>query len=136
MGIEANKRVVLAYLASMGGGSAAGLLAEDATWWLPRFGAVPFAELAKISGRVGPCLKTGVAMTVDHVTAEGDRVAVEARGHAPTVDGQNYDNVYHFLFFLRGGQIVEIHEHGDSAYAHRIFGFNPTEHLEASQPAR
>jgi ketosteroid isomerase-like protein len=133
MGVEDNKRVVLAYLASMGGGSAAGLLAEDATWWLPRFGAIPLAELARISERIRPRLATGVAMTVDHITAEGDRVAVETRGHARTVDGQDYDNAYHFLFFLRGGQIVEIHEHGDSAYAHRVFGFNLTEHLEASK---
>src|SRR5262249_37423979 len=101
MGIEDNKRVALAYLASMGGGgSAAGLRADDGTWWLPRLGVVSFEELGQIGARVGQRLATGVTMTVDHVTAEGDRVSVEARGHARTTDGQNYDNAYHFLFIL------------------------------------
>ena len=132
MGVEDNKRVVEAYLRSMGGGGPEpGLLAEDARWWLPRLGVVPFEELGKIVEKVGPRMKTGVTMTIDHITAEGDRVSVEARGHAKTIDDKDYDNAYHFLFFLRDGKIVEIHEHGDSAYAHRIFGFNPFEELEA-----
>lgn len=131
MSVEENKRVVTAYLAAMGGGApAADLLAADARWWLPRIGPVPFSELAAIAGAVSAKLKTGVSMTIDHVTAEGDRVSVEAHGESKLIDGQNYNNVYHFLFFLRDGRIVEIHEHGDSAYAHRVLGFNPSEHLE------
>jgi len=131
VGIEENKRAVMAYLKSMGSGVLEpGVLAPDVKWWLPRFGAMSMAELGQIGEKVRAKLTTGVEMTVDHVTAEGDRVSVEARGHAATTDGGAYDNVYHFLFFLRDGQIVEIHEHGDSAYAQRVFGFNPTEHLE------
>jgi len=130
--LEDNKRVVLAYIRSMETGSPEpGLLAEDVTWWLPRLGAIEPARLAKVMALARPRLASGVSMSVDHVTAEGDRVAVEARGHARTVDGKDYDNVYHFLFLLRGGKIVEIHEHADSAYAHRILGMNPTAELEA-----
>jgi len=131
MGIEENKRVVLAYFQAMGTGSPEpGLLAADARWWLPRLGVLTLSELAKISEQLRPQMASPVSMSVNHITAEGDRVAVETSGHAKLVDGQEYNNVYHFLFFLRDGKITEIHEHGDSAYAHRVFGFNPTQHLE------
>jgi hypothetical protein len=130
MGVEDNKRVVIAYLKSMGAGSDRGLFAEGAKWWFPRLGAISLEEFGKIAERMGPILTSPVTMTIDHITAEGDRVAVEARGHGKTSRGYDYNNVYHFLFFLRDGKITELHEHADSSYAHKIFGMNPTAHLE------
>jgi ketosteroid isomerase-like protein len=131
MGIEENKRVVLAYLAAIGTGEVpAGLLADDLHWCLPRHGRFDMETFGKIVAAARPKMATPVSMTVDHITAEGDRVSAEVHGHCVTSDGKNYDNVYHFLFFLRDGKIVEVHEHTDTAYAHRVLGVNPTAHLE------
>ena len=35
--------------------------------------------------------------------------------------GTRYGNVYHILFFVRDGQIVEMHEHCDTAYLNYVF---------------
>ena len=32
------------------------------------------------------------------ITAEGDRVAIEAQGYAKLKNGKTYENLYHFLF--------------------------------------
>jgi ketosteroid isomerase-like protein len=131
MGIEDNKRVVLAYLTAMGTGELPpGLLADDVHWWLPRHGRLDMETFGEIVAKARPAMATPVSMTVNHITAEGDRVSAEVQGHCVTSDGQNYDNVYHFLFFLRGGQIVEVHEHTDTGYAYRVLGVNPAAHLE------
>ncbi len=33
-----------------------------------------------------------------------------------------YENTYHFLFFVRGGLVTEVHEHFDTAYARDALG--------------
>jgi ketosteroid isomerase-like protein len=54
-------------------------------------------------------------LTVKGVIAEGDRVSIEADGHAVSKAGKSYDNRYHFLFVVRDGMIVEGREYLDSA---------------------
>jgi ketosteroid isomerase-like protein len=49
------------------------------------------------------------------LTAEGDRVAVEARGYAVNAaNGRTYDNRYHHLFRCRAGKITELREYQDT----------------------
>jgi len=54
------------------------------------------------------------------ITAEGDRVCVEARGSARFVDGRTYDNRAHFLITLREGRIVSIKEYLDTDHVARV----------------
>lgn len=56
------------------------------------------------------------------VTAEADRVAVEARSDVLMANGTRYQNTYHFLFQLKGDKIIRVHEHFDSAHANEIWG--------------
>jgi uncharacterized protein len=49
------------------------------------------------------------------MTAEGDRVAVEAESRFHTVSGRLYNNQYHFLFVIRNGKIVRFNEYLDTA---------------------
>jgi ketosteroid isomerase-like protein len=56
------------------------------------------------------------------VTAEEDRVAVEAEGRAELEDGRLYENTYHFLFYLRDGRIREAREHNNTAVPAALFG--------------
>jgi ketosteroid isomerase-like protein len=51
------------------------------------------------------------------MTAEGDRVAVEAVGRARLVDGRPYENQYHFLMrFDADGKVIEFKEYLDTLY--------------------
>jgi ketosteroid isomerase-like protein len=62
-----------------------------------------------------------MTMAVKGITAEGDRVAVEAVSHAvgkSPAGGSDIEitNFYHLVFFLRDGKITKIHEYCDTAY--------------------
>jgi hypothetical protein len=56
------------------------------------------------------------------ITAEGDRVAVEAESRFRTVKGALYNNRYHFLFIIRAGKIVRFNEYLDTALLREHFG--------------
>ena len=61
-------------------------------------------------------------MEVKGVTAEGERVAVEAESFFELNDGRRYNNTYHFLFEFRDGRICCAKEYNDSGYAAATLG--------------
>ena len=63
-----------------------------------------------------------LSLKVHGVTAEGDRVAVEAESHVQLKNGKTYNNTYHFLFLFRDGKIYQAREYNDSQHAAEIFG--------------
>jgi ketosteroid isomerase-like protein len=54
------------------------------------------------------------------LTPEGDRVAVEAESHGITTSGKTYNNVYHFLFEMRGEQIQKLRVYPDTIHAQKV----------------
>jgi len=56
----------------------------------------------------------GLSFTVTGMTAEGERVAVEAESCGKHVSGQIYSNKYHFLFVFRDGKLVQLKEYMDT----------------------
>lgn len=56
----------------------------------------------------------GIRFTIQAMTAEGERVAVEAASEGQHVSGVLYTNQYHFLFIFREGKIVEFKEYMDT----------------------
>jgi ketosteroid isomerase-like protein len=56
----------------------------------------------------------GLRFTVLAMTAEGERVAVEAESEGMHVSGKLYSNQYHFLFRFREGKVVEFKEYMDT----------------------
>ncbi len=61
-------------------------------------------------------------LTIKRITAEEDRVAVEAESDAHLVNGKHYHNVYHFLIVVRGGKVHEVRESVDTKSAAETFG--------------
>lgn len=123
MSIEANKQTVLAFIASLSRGELdPSLLTDDAVWWIPGRGTIDRKTFQGIVEAVNALFTGPATMTVTAVTAEDDRVAVEASGHADLKDGRVYDNTYHFLFYLQGGRIREAREHNNSVVPAALFG--------------
>jgi len=120
MGIEENKRIVLAWLKAFETEPAYHLLCDDVSWWAPGMGRISLEQFKVQMANIYKVLRTPVYLTIDYVTAEDDRVAVEARGRSETVDGRWYENTYHFLFILRGGKILEQREHCDTAHGREM----------------
>jgi ketosteroid isomerase-like protein len=51
---------------------------------------------------------------IHRITAEDDRVAVEAESFATHVSGKPYNNKYHFLMRYRDGKLLEFKEYMDT----------------------
>ena len=59
--------------------------------------------------------------------ADGDYVAVEARGDNVTKAGLRYDNQYCLVFRIENGKIKQIKEYCDSTLVERVLGPFPEE---------
>ncbi|MAT52589.1 MAG: hypothetical protein CMK32_15530 [Porticoccaceae bacterium] len=83
-------------------------------WGIDNFVAAPRLMSAR--------MKKPLKLRLIAMTAEGDRVAVEADSYGEMLDGSTYENAYHFLFTFRDGKIREVLEYCCSYTAYEIFG--------------
>ncbi len=72
------------------------------------------ANIREFAGGVLEAFPDGIRYTIHNMTAEEDRVAVEATGEGLHVSGRLYRNHYHFLFLWRDGKLVELKEYMDT----------------------
>ena len=108
-----NKATALKFMESMGSGQMdLSLTTEDVQWWVPGRGLMSKTEFFELAGGFLGLLKGPIKMT-----AEGDRVAVEAESYGELTNGKTYNNTYHFLFVFRDGKICLSKEYNDSAHA-------------------
>ena len=54
------------------------------------------------------------------MTAEADRVSVEAESIGEHASGQTYNNFYHFMFRIRDGKVASLTEYLDTELATEI----------------
>lgn len=66
------------------------------------------------AGAVLEVFPEGLVFTVHAMTAEGERVAVEAESKGLHASGVEYNNLYHFLFVFRDGQLLQLKEYMDT----------------------
>jgi uncharacterized protein len=122
-GLEQNKLIARALLGAIAVGDHEAierLLHPQLRWWVLGFGEFDRASfIASLSATIARSSRR--TLTVLGITAEGDRVAVEAVGEfqmATTV----YANTYHYLFVLDSGRIRLGKEYLDTREAARVFG--------------
>jgi uncharacterized protein len=60
-------------------------------------------------------------LTITGVTAQGERVAVEADSDGKLPGGDDYHNEYHYLFVVRDRKIVEWKQYCDTILANEVF---------------
>jgi ketosteroid isomerase-like protein len=122
MSLEQNKKTVLAFLGSLARGQPdEALLCDAAAWWIPGSGVIDREAFLALSARVHQRFSGPGRLEPTAVTAEEDRVAVEANGRFELKDGRVYENTYHFLFRLRDGLICESREHNNTAIPAALF---------------
>jgi len=96
--------------------------ADDLVWWTPGGGNV-VDQLGGFQAFIDAYFEPpGIVLTVDGMTAEGDRVAVEARSSGDLKNGAKYRNRYHFLLEFRDGRITELREHNDTLHLSQTLG--------------
>jgi uncharacterized protein len=123
---EANKKLVTKLIENLTSGlldKAFDAVADDATWWVAGtpepYTKQQYRDLCAHSQTI---FKTGPVMTMKAITAEGDRVALEAESDADLVNGRHYHNYYHFLFVIREGRVAEAREYLDTKHVADSFG--------------
>ncbi|NQZ97554.1 MAG: nuclear transport factor 2 family protein [Myxococcales bacterium] len=100
------------------------LYAEDVVVAIP--GTLPFsgtktkAEALTGMPEVLNLFPDGLKFTITSLTAEGDRVAIEATSEGKTFRGDLYQQSYHFLLRARDGKVVEWKEYMDTDLARRV----------------
>jgi ketosteroid isomerase-like protein len=130
MDTERNKQAAMALLRASAvhdGPAFAALLADDATYWT--LGKPHLFAYCGEKTREAICaymaspsiFPGGVEVSFGAVTAEGDRVAIEAETRGVLPDGRVYTNMYHYLFTFRDGKIVRVKEYLDTQSAAEFF---------------
>jgi ketosteroid isomerase-like protein len=127
MSTEDSKRIVLGFFENLNAGNAAAALdalADSATWWIqgnfPLSGTRTKAQFVELLGQLGAAIDGALSLRVKGVTAEGDRVAVEAESFAKMKNGKTYQNRYHFLCEVRSGKIQAVREYLDTMHANEV----------------
>jgi hypothetical protein len=127
MSIEENKRIILGFFENLSAGNGEailGALADSATWWVqgnfPLSGTKSKKEFAALVGDLGAKIDGGLRVKPKGITAEGERVAVEAESYAKMKNGKTYQNTYHFLFIVRDGKIQSVKEYLDTIHANAV----------------
>ena len=127
MSAEDNKRFILGFFEDLSAGkgeAVLGAMADSATWWVlgnfPLSGTKTKAQFAELIGQLGSKIDGGLRVTPTGLTAEGDRVAVEAESFAKMKNGKTYQNKYHFLFIVRDGKIQSVKEYLDTIHANEV----------------
>lgn len=130
MDAERNKQVAMDFLRASAVHDAerfAQILCDDATYWT--CGKPHLFAWAGERNKTGICgymatpsiFVGGLSVSFGAITAEDDRVSVEAKTHGVTPDGRIYTNAYHYLFIFRDGRILRVKEYMDTQAAAEFF---------------
>lgn len=127
--LETNKATVLAFWKAFSESrfaDALGLLADNATWRVMGNTSISKtyskAEFSQLVHGIADSTVQGIQVKGTVLTAEGDRVAMEAGSYGPMKSGKVYQNQYHFLHILRNGKIEAVREYLDTEHVTAIFG--------------
>ncbi|GLT00013.1 hypothetical protein GCM10007897_13960 [Sphingobium jiangsuense] len=94
----------------------------DLIWWTPGGGEIQ-NHLDGLTRLIETHFdERGITLTIEGITAEGERVAVEARSEGRLRTGARYANRYHWLFILRDGKIAVAREYNDTAHVKEVLG--------------
>ncbi len=125
--LEANKQLARDFMDAMSSGEAERILAlysDDVSVWTA--GSLPFSGLHDRSEVAALCkgllgaFPEGLQFSIQSMTAEGERVAVEAEGLGTHANGKVYHQRYHFLLIIRDGKIVHMKEYFDTELTRRV----------------
>ncbi|MEO3784056.1 nuclear transport factor 2 family protein [Actinocorallia sp. B10E7] len=129
MDIDQNKQFVQRIFEHMAEGNVRAMsdaLADDCRWvfpgnwsWAGEWASKPVV----VNGLLRPLMAQFAGdyrSEADLILADGDRVMVQARGYATTMNGEPYHQTYCYIFRVADGRITEVVEHCDTALVERV----------------
>lgn len=124
---EDNKALAHEFLAALSSADTAWVeahYADDFRLWTA--GSLPFSgesdRAAALEGmpQILGLFPDGITFEITAMTAEGERVAIEATSRGTTFRGDPYAQEYHFLMRVRDGKICEFREYMDTEHARKV----------------
>lgn len=119
MTLETQKKIAKKLIESIGEGTIdENPFHDDFAAWTSSSGNIPGQEYRRRAKLVKDCVKQGkLPIEIIGLTAEGERVAVQATADAELTDGNLYHNDYHFLVIFRDGKISYLYEYMNTKVA-------------------
>ena len=97
--------------ASEAGAFPEGLVCDDMTAWTTLQGEHSLARYRRSLAWMREASGGTLRFAIEAITAEADRVVIEARSSATLRGGVDYANTYVFILRLRDGRIATVREH-------------------------
>ena len=117
----ANRQRAIDFFAAMNRGDVSAIVAAyaaDGTCWTSGStlisGTLNLEKIRQGAGAIFEAFPDGLEFIIHGITAEGERVAVEAESRGHHVSGRIYNNLYHFLLVFRGGKLLRLKEYMDT----------------------
>jgi len=143
MTVEGNKQIVLEFLTAVAQGRGREVLSlcePDATWWIngsfKLSGSHRIEELLTTARDLYAGARRVGDLSIGAITAEDDRVCIEARTVARFDDGRVYDNQAHLLVTLSNGKIRSVREYLDTDQTVRVLLSKQTQDQSPKTVAR
>ncbi|AOE86713.1 MULTISPECIES: nuclear transport factor 2 family protein [unclassified Pseudomonas] len=128
--LERNKELVRHFLRVFSSGDVTDILDcldDECTWWISGnipgiSGSYSKQQMGELLAGIVTVYKQGaLPITPGGMTAEGNRVAVEAESCSELNNGRVFKNTYHFLFETDGKRITGIREYSDTLHMYETF---------------
>ena len=117
-----NKQIAQDFLLAIASGDLNAIekhLHKKLLWWVLGFGELNRSQfISSLGATIAGSSERSI--TISGITAEGNRVAVEASG-AFSMPATVYQNNYHYLFIIEDDQIILGKEYLDTVEATRVF---------------
>jgi ketosteroid isomerase-like protein len=131
MGAAENKQLIQNMFAELSKGNAEaflGNMADDVKFTI--IGTTKYSGtcngkqelIQKVLAPLTAQLEGGITLTPENFIADGDYVAMQARGKATTKSGKPYNNTYCQVFRIANGKVQEITEYLDTELVTSAFG--------------
>lgn len=129
MSVEENRRLLQGAFDALADGDPRPFVAamgEEFTWrfpgqwsWARDWGSSREETRSRL---LGPLMAQFAEYRVraEEIIADGERVVVRARATATTVRGEDYPQVYCYVFTVRDGQLIDVLEYCDTALVERV----------------
>jgi uncharacterized protein len=126
--VEKNKKLVTDFFGNFSQGrteQVLGSMTDSATWWVagnfPLSGTRDKKSFGELLAGISENCEGPIRITVKGLTAEGNRVAVEAESYVKLKNGRVYKNQYHFLVEVKDGKVDRVREYLDTMHTNEIF---------------
>jgi ketosteroid isomerase-like protein len=117
---EAHKRTVRRFFELFAAGHVPAVMAlfhDYATYWFPTTRkTLTMPELAEGLTWIQSRLDGPIAFELGSMVADGNAVAVQLESFAKTVDGKQFNNLYHVYFEFEGDRVSRAREYNDTAH--------------------